>query len=74
MTTLEKDLDHPSPMKNPNRGYSADAPLSAVQTSVTKKDPITDQVTKNMNSNLTPTEKGASTAKTAPVADLKINP
>lgn len=72
MTTLEKDLDHPSPKKNPNRGYSADAPLSAVQ--VTKKDPITDQVTKNMNSNLTPTEKGASTAKTAPVADLKINP
>lgn len=30
LTTLEKDLDHPSPMKNAQRGYSADAPLSAV--------------------------------------------
>jgi hypothetical protein len=30
LTTLEKDLDHPSPLKNPNRAYSADAPISAV--------------------------------------------
>jgi len=28
---LEKDLDHPSPLKNPQRAYGADAPLSAVQ-------------------------------------------
>ena len=31
LTTLEKDLDHSSPLKNPTRGYSADAPLSAAQ-------------------------------------------
>jgi len=28
LTTLEKDLDHPSPLKNPQRTYSADAPIS----------------------------------------------
>jgi len=30
LTTIEKDLDHPSPLKNSQRAYSADAPLSAV--------------------------------------------
>jgi hypothetical protein len=28
LTTLEKDLDHPSPLRNPQKAYSADAPTN----------------------------------------------
>jgi len=28
LTNLEKDLDHPSPLRNPQKAYSADAPTN----------------------------------------------
>jgi len=43
LTTLEKDLDHPSPVRNSQKAYSADAPTNqAVQVSAPAPKPAND--------------------------------
>ena len=73
LTSRERDMLGPSPKKNPNRTYPADAPVNALNQ---KQGPSEDAYSgqkKHDDENLTLKEKGHQQTKTVPVVEA-INP
>ena len=74
ITTRERDFLGPSPLRNPNRTYSADASLGALmQLNGPAEDAYARQKTHD-DENLTLKEKGHQITRTVPVPDIEINP
>jgi len=74
MTTRERDFLGPSPLKNPNRTYSADAPLHALNQMYGPEEEAYSRQKTHDDLNLTLTERGYRQTKSIPVPDIEINP